>query len=254
MVSIIALLVSILLPALMQAKEQARITVCASNLHTIGTSLWIYASDNEGNLPLNQNGAWLWDIAYYTTDVVIRAGGDPDTFYCPCDGHKSADQLIYWNFYQAYFNIGVPSNLTINTPSSACQEPDDPALRKSYYRVTGYFWLLDKQNPTSWEEQYRKINDPPNPPRDFLRKTTVRFPSAMEMVVDATLSIQPNPDSVFTEIPGGMLGVVQLYDRTNHLRDGKPTGGNITFVDGHVELRHFDDMIVRYPHAHYNWW
>ncbi|MBN2211809.1 MAG: prepilin-type N-terminal cleavage/methylation domain-containing protein, partial [Sedimentisphaerales bacterium] len=41
-VSIIALLVSILLPALGQAREQAKRAVDASQLHTIGISLNMY--------------------------------------------------------------------------------------------------------------------------------------------------------------------------------------------------------------------
>jgi len=44
-IAIIALLVSILMPSLKRAKELARRTVCASNLHTIGISMQFYASD-----------------------------------------------------------------------------------------------------------------------------------------------------------------------------------------------------------------
>ena len=62
-VSIIALLVSILLPALSKAREQAKIVVCASNQHQLVVGVALYASDYDGRMPptiqgcdLNNNG------------------------------------------------------------------------------------------------------------------------------------------------------------------------------------------------------
>ena len=49
-ISIIALLISILLPALGTAKEKARFTVCKSNLHQIGLALAGYAAENQGRI------------------------------------------------------------------------------------------------------------------------------------------------------------------------------------------------------------
>ncbi len=50
-ISIIALLVSILMPALGKAKEMARMTVCLSNCKQAGTALQMYTSENEDWLP-----------------------------------------------------------------------------------------------------------------------------------------------------------------------------------------------------------
>ena len=50
-VSIIALLVSILLPALGSAREAARMTICATNLRTVGMAIIYYADDNDNFLP-----------------------------------------------------------------------------------------------------------------------------------------------------------------------------------------------------------
>jgi prepilin-type N-terminal cleavage/methylation domain-containing protein/prepilin-type processing-associated H-X9-DG protein len=49
-ISIIALLVSILLPALSKAREQAKLTICKTNQRQIGAALWIYANGNEDRL------------------------------------------------------------------------------------------------------------------------------------------------------------------------------------------------------------
>ena len=50
-IGIIALLISILLPALNKARESANQTKCMSNLRTIGQGLALYAAENKGLLP-----------------------------------------------------------------------------------------------------------------------------------------------------------------------------------------------------------
>jgi len=50
-IGIIALLISILLPALNRAREQANLIACQSNLRNIGQLVQEYAADNRGYLP-----------------------------------------------------------------------------------------------------------------------------------------------------------------------------------------------------------
>jgi prepilin-type N-terminal cleavage/methylation domain-containing protein len=50
-VSIIALLISILLPSLSKARRQAKATVCVANLRTLGQGIALYAIDNNDVLP-----------------------------------------------------------------------------------------------------------------------------------------------------------------------------------------------------------
>jgi len=50
-IGIIALLISILLPALNAAKERANRVKCASNLRQIGQGILLYANDNKGQYP-----------------------------------------------------------------------------------------------------------------------------------------------------------------------------------------------------------
>jgi len=57
-ISMIAILASMLLPALSQAKRMAKITVCVGNLKQIGTAAPMFANDNDGRFPLVHPWAW----------------------------------------------------------------------------------------------------------------------------------------------------------------------------------------------------
>jgi len=94
-VAIIALLVSILLPSLRMAREQARCVVCASQLRQLGLGLNYYADDNDHILP--DYKAYSWYEAFFLMErynnVVSKYLGvlygdnygirEPDIFYCP---------------------------------------------------------------------------------------------------------------------------------------------------------------------------
>ena len=49
-ISIIAVLLSILMPALNSAKAKARIVVCSSNFHQLGIATIAYATNNDDKL------------------------------------------------------------------------------------------------------------------------------------------------------------------------------------------------------------
>ncbi len=50
-IGIIALLISILLPALGKARSQANLIACASNERNIGQLIYEYVAENKGYLP-----------------------------------------------------------------------------------------------------------------------------------------------------------------------------------------------------------
>src|SRR5262245_38520767 len=66
-IGIIAILASMLLPALSRAKESGRTAVCSSNLRQIGLAAMTYSTDFNGNLPSFRN--WL-----YTMPVALTSG------------------------------------------------------------------------------------------------------------------------------------------------------------------------------------
>ena len=62
-ISIIALLIAILLPALKLAREEARAAACGSNLRQAGIAIYAYVGDHDGRLPPYSYASGLF--AYY---------------------------------------------------------------------------------------------------------------------------------------------------------------------------------------------
>jgi len=240
-IAIIALLMGILMPALQRAREQSRKVACANNLKQIGLSLHMYGNENDGKLPLNKSGNWLWDIAYSTSDFIIASGGSRDTFYCPADPTKNGDMSILWQFGQ---------NPPFGTPISEVEEPKTG--RDGLYRVTSYFWLMDTQ--AGREDQ--PLYEPGTPAKRWVTNLNEKGAGQAELILDATISTDRDRDNGnFVEVAGGTFIRNQIYDRTNHLRKGsKPEGGNIIFLDGHQEWRNFSEMEIRRHSAPYHWW
>jgi prepilin-type N-terminal cleavage/methylation domain-containing protein len=76
-VAIIALLISILLPALQGARDQSKRTVCMANLRAIGIALHTYATDNRQQLPnYHTMGRHGFRIApHHKLEIPIPGGG-----------------------------------------------------------------------------------------------------------------------------------------------------------------------------------
>ena len=86
-ISIIALLVSILLPALNKAREQAKYTVCKAHMHSMGMAAFYYGEDNNDLLvPAGLGGSLSFDVLldpYLDQDKRLET--DSGIWACPSD-------------------------------------------------------------------------------------------------------------------------------------------------------------------------
>jgi prepilin-type N-terminal cleavage/methylation domain-containing protein len=73
-ISIIALLMAILMPALTKVREQAKTTICMTNQNSLGTFLMMYTTDNNDSFPMGfdstgsgcpRDGSWNFAIGTY---------------------------------------------------------------------------------------------------------------------------------------------------------------------------------------------
>jgi prepilin-type N-terminal cleavage/methylation domain-containing protein len=83
-IAIIAILSSLLLPALSRAREGGRTAVCASNLRQIGIASATYSVDFNGHLPSFRN--WLYTRAGdLTSGRLYRYLNSKAVYLCPTD-------------------------------------------------------------------------------------------------------------------------------------------------------------------------
>ncbi len=96
-ISIIAILIALLLPALARAKLQAESTICLSNLHSLGEAYQEYFVENRGLIEVTNEGDWpslLWP--YINSTDALRSAPPAEVaagFNYPVNGWYSPSYL-----------------------------------------------------------------------------------------------------------------------------------------------------------------
>lgn len=144
-IAIIAILASLLLPALSRAKERGKATKCASNEKQIGLAYLLYASDNDDKLPLSAdlNNAspcqWFYEVSRYIgyqTKSVTNLDAKSKVVACPSAKLKNKElnaipgREAYGGYGHNYVFLGYHLEeervrvTAITKPSETCMNGD----------------------------------------------------------------------------------------------------------------------------------
>ena len=257
-ISIIALLISLLLPALSRAKAEANSIGCLAKLKSIGQLTMEYANTYGGSLPpstVNYPGAWI-DLLFQ-----MYAGG-PVSIYN--DTGKAPPNNGYWE--GAWHNGFISYNKTIQNNASAYAQKYnalfmDPASQLQLNHDWDNSYAC---NPQVFIEN-PNYGTAPNLTIQTLRISEIPAPAKIFMVADSSLwyggwgwpefdqmmytyqisadcmttyspTADMNPDCYYgtgnTDLPGGgrIPGI-----RYRHMDFGPNQGqANMVFADGHA--------------------
>ena len=228
-IGIIALLISILLPALSRARDSANTVACLSNLRQIGISAQLYASGNRGyTVPgyadnsgvLSGNGIPL-DAENFATTLVntggisangVRALTDtPVTratpFFCPSG---STDQVA------VHLQPGVSAPFPDNRKSSLAQQPWRVQSKSTNIIIDSWYGInACRDNFTTYPFPCRRLPDD-------AQKTNNQLPKISQ--------IKRTSDTVFL-FDGTFLNLQYEADRLA-ARHSRNTTTNLLFFDG----------------------
>jgi len=100
-IAIIAILVSVLIPSLRAAKDQAKAIICQSNERGIYGALSLYAEDHDGHIPRtgqqrDANGDWVDTGGSYTTTWNQFLCTYPEDLLEEAWGPSAGSDIEYW--------------------------------------------------------------------------------------------------------------------------------------------------------------
>lgn len=272
-IAVIAMLMSVLMPALRMARDHAMRVLCGNDIRQILTACTIYGDRNNGRVPdeRGDNGYWPWDVSAYATHELMEAMGKKIADYRPAIGTPQYIQQTDWIPVQDVFYC--PANIqqkrqkesywTYGTGGGTSRGRDIQG-----FRIWGYVPLWEDGYNSNGETPIYDTEDVydmpgtsvPNLVKDWISRLDTQQASNAEFIVDSTLSqlvVAGNhsadldqskyPYGSFVVTLGGQPGSEGVPDQANHMiSDSKVAGGNIGFVDNHVEWRAFTQMQCRY--------
>jgi prepilin-type N-terminal cleavage/methylation domain-containing protein/prepilin-type processing-associated H-X9-DG protein len=209
-IAIIAILAAMLLPALAKAKEKAIRAQCLSNEKQMGLAMFMYANEanNNNKLPQMTSGGWAWDVSVTVADSIVQNGASRNIFYCPANPSQNVDGL--WN-YSATYRV---SGYAFTFPGTASVDATN-------------------QNPNTLGTGITTLGNVPVSDRVFLADVCLYGGN------------QAGTGAGWVNVKGGYNATGWTGHNSNHITKNVPTGGNLCMLDGHVEWRKFNLMMVR---------
>jgi len=200
---IIAILVSLLLPALSEAKARAKRVACMSNLRQVGVAMAIYVGDHE-YYPLEQERIGSPTAPCWYQTLHPYSSGSYNVWNCPAN-----EPFFRWS--------------------------DDPLVQSQSYMRRGFSYGYNYAGGGRWSDRILGLGGKPNPltrTMEAMPESKVLVPSEMiavgdtvsDFLWDGVLSPMDNRP----EWPAGTP--LNVGPSKRHSR-----GANLVFCDGHVE-------------------
>ena len=219
-IAIIAILASMLLPALSKAKVKAQSIQCMNNLRQVMIAWRLYADDNQGRLPFNTvfernlTRSWCTGFMSYNTQ-------NPD----------NTNKLLFTGALMGpYFSSNAtifkcPGDRTVNPPSNV------PRVRSiSMNAFVGGFW-----DGTSWSQ----IADRKNTWREYRNIDAFDEPANRWVFTDECPTL--NDGFLVHLMPIGTT-VLPKNESMNDCPASYHSGsGALSFADGHSEIHKWRD-------------
>jgi len=251
-VAIVAILASLLLPALQQAKERGKQALCLSNMRQIWLGLIHYSDDYNGWFPMVYWGApnmWdgygntvCWD--YDGSSWMTRYFPQPNILWCPGMDSRLTDPNVFWaaSYYKkpgvyctTYYVMAATSDRTLTT--------NEYSNLNGWWTYGYTFDTTDSYRAPCPNLRYVSSWITPNP---YYLYGQIWFPPAHEQaaVIDGF-----DPSGTWAAYNAGN----PPRALNNHYRLG---GENVVFLDGHGEWRTAEKVKQRFPYygANWIWW
>ena len=202
-IAIIAILASMLLPALNKARDKAYTATCTSNLKQIGLAINIYTGDyDDSYMPYDGTMYWPWVLK------INKYLPSPNVFFC-----EAATKVLTSQY------TGGKSN-AIALPTSRTRYDDIT------YGYNYYYAGADYTGPSATrftEPKPAKVGQFKYPSRKVLLSDARHKGAASDTVFQGTCYIAPNVDA---------------SNLTNVIHDVHSNAANILWMDNHVSLEH----------------
>jgi prepilin-type N-terminal cleavage/methylation domain-containing protein/prepilin-type processing-associated H-X9-DG protein len=214
-IAIIAILASILLPALAKAKAKASTIYCQNNLRTLGQATHMYAQDFNDYIPRDTFGSGQFFASKFSTYV-----GGPAI---PANKEGDANYI-----YDIYKKIGVyqcPGVRQVKKPGL------DPYVLM--YTINSMDWLYFAQTKTYRGVATSRLSDAPGSPSHVLYITEINTMGGLTPKGFGEWDIWNIDQTTFTKTgaPNSQPRMIRANDKRHNL------GTTIVFLDGHTERR-----------------
>ncbi len=247
-IAIIAILAAMLLPALSNAKDQARQSKCYSNLRQWGLAIQMYSSDNNNGLAHDGMGV----NGDYAPDSTVPASDPRNTFGVDIPTGTPQDLSAWFNLLPPYMNSKPLSSFYADFKNARGGSPTKSTLYLPFPNGVGPIWecpaaymsLGTVANVLAGQGDYGFFSYGMN--IDLKRENVGSFTTALSWPQMPKLTAFSKPsatvfmyDEVFDPITevvnqSPQYNSVNPANRQNSYASRHKKGGIINFLDGHA--------------------